>query len=82
MIIHWIKCGGGAIHIIGPCPYCYDTKDGLLVGSMGNTYKGRVTAECQDCNKTIDYYVDVKEEKIWKLEPLEARGSQALDPKH
>jgi len=76
MIMRWLACGGGNIHIIAPCPHCYTTQQGLLIGTTSSIHKGRVMAECLDCHKTIDYYVDAREKKIWKLQPVEARGAQ------
>ena len=76
MIMRWLACGGGSIHIVGPCPDCYATQGGLLMGTVASTHKGRVTTLCLDCNKTVDYYVDAHEEKIWKLDPIEAKGSR------
>lgn len=76
MIMRWLACGAGSIHIVGPCPDCYATQGGLLMGTVASTHKGRVTTICLDCNKTVDYYVDAHEEKIWKLDPIEAKGSR------
>lgn len=75
MIMRWLVCGAGSIHIVGPCPDCYSSQGGLLLGTVATTYKGRVTAKCLDCNKSLDFFVDAPEEKIWKLEPIEAKGS-------
>lgn len=74
MIMRWLACGGGNIHILGTCPDCYATQGGLLLGTVASTHKGRVTALCSDCGNAVDYYVDAKDEKMWKLEPIEARG--------
>ncbi len=74
MIMHWLMCGAGSVHIAGPCPVCYANEGGLIMGTVTLTYAGRVTAKCIDCNSAVDYYVDANEEKIWKMEPVEAKG--------
>ena len=66
-----LDCGVVHMHIIGPCPSCFTTQDGLLMGTVTSNYKGRVTAECIDCNKTFDFYVDAQERNIWKMELIE-----------
>jgi len=38
-------------------------------------HRGRVTAKCTDCGKGVDYYVDIYEKKIWKLELVGVRRS-------
>lgn len=62
--------------IIGPCLECYETQGGMLVGMVADTHKGRVTVLCSGCRRTVDYYTDFNEEKIWKLEPVEVKGYQ------
>lgn len=81
MIMRWLACGGGHIHILGACPDCFVTQGGLLIGTVTNTHKGRVTALCMDCGKEVDYYVDAKDEMMWKLAPVEARGVSQADKK-
>ena len=74
MTLRWLACGAGNLHIVGPCPDCSATQGGLILGTVASTYRGRITARCVDCNKTVDFYVDAHEEAIWKMEPVEARG--------
>jgi hypothetical protein len=50
------------------------------MGTVTLTYSGRVTGKCLDCNKTVDYYVDANEEKIWRLDPVEAKGMRIEAP--
>jgi len=76
MLMRWLSCGGGSIHIVGACPNCYSTKGGLLLGTVASTHKGRVSAKCLDCDNEVDYYVDAHDEKIWKMDPVEAKGSR------
>ena len=76
MIMHWLMCAAGSVHIVGPCPVCYAKEEGLIMGTVTMTYAGRVTARCIDCNRVVDYYVDANEEKIWKMEPMEANGTR------
>lgn len=81
MIMRWIACGSGNAHILGPCPNCYSAQGGLLFGTVANTYKGRVHTICLDCEKTVDYYTDAKEQRLWKLESVETRGSVSSNPR-
>jgi len=74
MKLRWLVCGGGNLHIVGPCPSCYSTQGGMILGTVASTFKGRISAKCVDCTTIVDYYVDANEEKIWKLEPVEAKG--------
>jgi len=74
MQLRWLVCGQGNVHIVGPCPDCYATEGGLILGTVASTYKGRITAKCVDCGKTMDYYVDASEGRIWRLEPVDAKG--------
>jgi hypothetical protein len=76
MTMRWLECGSGSVHVVGPCPDCYATQGGLLLGTVASSYKGRVTAQCLDCNRSVDYYVDAQEEMIWRLEPVEAKGAR------
>ena len=82
MVMRWLVCGAGSIHIVGPCPDCYASQGGLLLGTIATTYKGRVAAKCLDCGKSLDFYVDAQEEKIWKLEPIEAKGAREIAHTH
>lgn len=74
MKLRWLVCGSGNVHIVGPCPNCFVTQSGLLLGTVASTYKGRVTAKCVDCGKTEDYYVDASDGKIWRMDEIIAKG--------
>lgn len=74
MIMRWLSCGTGSIHIVGTCPQCYATKGGLLLGTAATGYAGRISTKCLECGKMIDYYVESAVEKIWKLEPMDSKG--------
>jgi hypothetical protein len=74
MIMRWLSCGTGSVHIVGTCPDCYATQGGLLLGTAAAGFAGRISAKCVDCGKNIDYYIDASQEKIWKLDPVESRG--------
>lgn len=74
MIMRMIACDAGNVHVIGPCPKCYDAEGGLLLGSVSNVFEGRVQTACMDCAEVVDYYIDAKKEQLWKLEPIEGRG--------
>ncbi len=82
MIMRLLTCGAGSVHIVGPCPDCYADQGGLLLGTISATHKGRVPANCLDCGKVVDYYVDAPEDKIWKLEPVEAKGIKIDGTQH
>ncbi len=74
MVMRWLECSGGNIHLVGPCPTCFEQGGGLIVGTVSSSYKGRITAKCFDCGEMQDYYVDAQEGKVWKLEEIEAKG--------
>lgn len=73
MATYWISCGSENLHIIGTCPNCFATESGLLLGTAATGYAGKITANCTDCGKIVDYYVDATVQKIWRLEPVESR---------
>ena len=74
MIMRWLSCGTSSVHIVGTCPDCYATQGGLLLGTAAAGFSGRITAKCVDCGKTIDYYVDAGQERIWRLDPVESKA--------
>ncbi|MBL7119773.1 MAG: hypothetical protein ISS53_03715 [Dehalococcoidia bacterium] len=74
MKLRWLVCGTGNVHVVGPCPNCFATQSGLLLGTVSSTYKGRVMAKCVDCGKTEDYYVDGNEGKIWRMDEIVVKG--------
>ncbi len=76
MVMRWLECSGGSVHIAGPCPNCYASQGGLLMGTVSGAYKGRVTAKCVDCGTVIDYYVDAAEGKIWRMEAVETKAGR------
>jgi hypothetical protein len=78
MTVRLLSCGMGNIHLIVPCHHCYATRGGLMTGIAAKTHKGRLTAKCLDCGATADYFVDAREDRIWKLEPVEAEGYQKV----
>ena len=80
MIMRMITCDAGNVHVIGPCPKCYDDQGGLLLGSVSNVFEGRVQTVCMDCSEAVDYYIDAKKEQLWKLEPVEGRGIPSSSP--
>jgi hypothetical protein len=80
MVMRWLACSAGSVHIFGPCPESHAKEEGLIMATIPLTYTGRVTARCLDCNKAVDYYVDANEEKIWRLVPVEAKGMRIETP--
>lgn len=73
-MMYWVPCGTENLHIMGACPNCYTTQGGLLLGTATKGYAGKITANCIDCGKAVDYYIDCGAEEIWMLEPVESRG--------
>lgn len=73
MMMRWLSCGTGNMHIVGTCAGCYGTQGGLLLGTFATGYAGRVSAKCVDCGKAADYYVDSSVEKVWRLDPVESK---------
>lgn len=74
MTMRWLSCGTGSMHIVATCPQCYATQGGLLLGTVGNGYAGRVSAKCDDCGKAMDYYIESAEQKVWKLDPVDSKA--------
>jgi len=74
MSIRWLSCGAGTGHIVGPCPSCESTKDGLLVGTVAGTYRGLMTAKCTDCGFTDLFYVDANDGRIWRLQEVKTQA--------
>jgi len=77
MSVRCLECGAGNLHIVGPCPYCEPTSGGLLVGTTAATYKGLVSAKCAECGKSVDYYIDAHQGRVWKLEEIEVKRGRA-----
>jgi len=76
MKLRWLACSTGNAHVLGPCPSCFEKRSGLLMGTVGGNYKGRLTAKCVDCGRTEEYYVDAEAERIWRLEEVGAKGAR------
>jgi len=67
----WFACGtNGTLHMVGPCPRCQDTKQGLLLGTMNRTFTGMVRTCCEACHNEVDYYVDATQQQVWKPEAV------------
>ena len=64
-----LDCGVVHMHIIGPCPSCFTTQDGLLMSTVTSNYKGKVTAECMDCNRRLTFMLMPRKRKSgrWNL---------------
>lgn len=58
----------------GHLPTVLCPKGGLLLGTVGNGYAGRMAAKCVDCGKAMDYYIESAEQKVWKLDPVDSKG--------
>ena len=67
----WFACGtNGTLHMVGPCPRCQDTRQGLLLGTMNRTFTGIVRTCCEACHNEVDYYVDATQQQVWKPEAV------------
>jgi hypothetical protein len=68
--LRWLVCEDGDVHIIGPCPRCFHTGGGMLLGSTLTASRGIARAKCTDCDETIDYFVDPQQQQMWKAEAI------------
>ena len=73
MVMRWLMCGLGNMHIIGPCPGCESSRGGVILGTVGYAFRGVVTAKCVDCGKSVDYYVDAGKGQMWLLKAVDAK---------
>lgn len=73
-IAQLVSCGAGNLHIIVTCPRCHSVKGGLLFATVPGTFIGITTAKCTDCSEAIDYYIDAKENGIWRMEAVDIKG--------
>ena len=70
--MRWFMCGADDyLHVVGPCPRCWDDKWGLLLGTMTRNFNGRTTTACAACGERVDYYVDAQQQTLWKMEEVE-----------
>lgn len=69
-ILRWLACEDGDVHIFGPCPRCFHTSGGMLLGSTSPACRGIARAKCTECNETIDYFVDPQQQQMWKAEAI------------
>ena len=68
--LRWLVCEDGDVHIVGPCPRCFQSSGGMLIGTSETATGGITRAECADCGETIDYYVDPENQQIWKAQVI------------
>ncbi len=68
--LRWLVCEDGDVHIFGPCPRCFSTSGGMLIGSTLTASKGIARVRCTDCDETIDYFVDPQQQQMWKAEAI------------
>jgi hypothetical protein len=69
-ILRWLACEDGDVHIFGPCPRCFHTSGGMLLGSSSTVSKGIARVRCTDCDETIDYFVDPQQQQMWRAEAI------------
>jgi len=68
--LRWLVCEDGDVHIFGPCPRCFHTSGGMLLGSTSTASRGIARAKCAECGETIDYFVDPQQQQMWKAEAI------------
>jgi len=68
--LRWLVCEDGDVHIFGPCPRCFHTNGGMLLGSSSTASRGIARAKCTDCDEAIDYFVDPQQQQMWKAEAI------------
>lgn len=68
--LRWLVCEDGDVHIFGPCPRCFHTSGGMLLGSTSTASRGIARAKCTECGETIDYFVDPQQQQMWKAEAI------------
>jgi hypothetical protein len=49
--LRWLVCEDGDVHIFGPCPRCFHTSGGMLLGSTLTASRGIARAKCTDCDE-------------------------------
>jgi hypothetical protein len=69
-ILHWMACEHGDVHVFGPCPRCFYTKGGWLLGTSGTVSEGITRAKCADCGESIDYFVDPTTHQMWQAQAI------------
>ena len=77
-MVRWINCVTGNIHIIAACPHCHAIQGGMLFATVTGAFMGVATAKCTDCSETADYYIDVRENGIWRMEAVETKKRDIL----
>ena len=68
--LRWLVCEDGDVHVFGPCPRCFSTSGGMLLGSALAESRGIARARCTECSETIDYFVDPDKQQVWKAEAI------------
>ncbi len=69
-ILRWMVCQDGDVHVVGPCPRCFESTGGWLMGTSGTVSEGITRAQCSDCDEIVDYYVDPETEQVWKAQAI------------
>ena len=69
-ILRWLACEDGDVHVFGPCPRCFHTNGGMLLGSTTPGSRGIARVKCTECDETIDYFVDPQQQQMWKAEAI------------
>ena len=68
--LRWLVCEDGDVHVFGPCPRCFSTSGGMLLGSTLTASRGIARVKCTDCDETIDFFVDPQQQQVYKAEAI------------
>lgn len=68
--VRLLPLGGNQALLVARCPQS-QCERGLLVGPIGSQHIGIVSANCIDCDNSMDFYVHSGERKAWLMVPLD-----------
>ena len=68
--LRWFVCEDGGVHIFGPCPRCFQSGGGMMLGSTLPESRGIARARCTECGETMDYFIDPRQQQVWKAEAI------------
>jgi hypothetical protein len=68
--LRWFVCEDGGVHVFGPCPRCFQSGGGMMLGSTLPESRGIARARCTECGETMDYFIDPRQQQVWKAEAI------------
>ncbi len=68
--LRWFVCEDGGVHVFGPCPRCFQSAGGMMLGSALPESGGIARARCAECGEAIDYFIDPRQQQVWKAEAI------------